>query len=73
MGALFPTFRGTKEGQSVILVLAVSQVTLIQNNQYATLAYIGVACPKPHQPCSPPIGILHLTSSYINAEFPNTR
>ena len=43
MGALFPGFRGTKEGQSVLLALAVSQVTLIQNNQYAKVSYFGMA------------------------------
>ena len=38
MGDLFPAFRGTKEGQSVLAV-NVSQVTIIPNNQYATVAY----------------------------------
>lgn len=37
-------------GHSVVLVLADSDVTLIQNNQYITWAYLGAACPKPHQP-----------------------
>lgn len=32
MEALFLAFRGTKEGESVLLALAVSQITLIQNN-----------------------------------------
>ena len=39
-GELSPVFRGKKEGQSVFLSLAVSQVTLIQNNQYAKVEYI---------------------------------
>lgn len=43
MGRLFPTFRGWREGQS-FLALALSQVTLIKNNHYATLAYLGVVC-----------------------------
>lgn len=33
VGALFLAFRGTREGQSVLLALAVSQITLIQNNK----------------------------------------
>lgn len=37
-------------GHSVVLVLADSDITLIQNNQYITWAYLGAACPKPHQP-----------------------
>ena len=49
MGGLFPAFRVTKEGQSVLLALAASQVTLIQNNQYAKLAYFGVAYSAPIQ------------------------
>ena len=40
-GVLFPALRGTKEGQHVLLGLALSQVTLIQNNQYAKVAYLG--------------------------------
>ena len=43
MADLFPTFRGTKEGQSVLLALAFSQITLIKNNQYAKVVYLGVA------------------------------
>ena len=35
MGVLFSALRGTKEGQLVLLGLAFSQITLIQNNQYA--------------------------------------
>ena len=49
MGALFPAFRGTKEGQSVLLAMAVFQVSLILNNEYAKVAYLGATCPKPHQ------------------------
>lgn len=36
MRDLFPAFRGTEKSQSV-LKLAVSQVTVVQNNQYATV------------------------------------
>ena len=50
MGYLFPDFRGTKEGQSVLLALAVSQVTLIQNNQCAKVAYFRVAYSAPLHP-----------------------
>lgn len=39
--------KGTKEGQSVLLGLAVPKS--IQNNQYAKLTYCGAACPEPHQ------------------------
>ena len=41
MGVLFPAFRGTKEGQSNLFAPAVSQVTLIQNDQYAEVRYVG--------------------------------
>ena len=37
MTDLFPAFRGTEKGQRVLLKLAVSQVTIDQNNQYATI------------------------------------
>lgn len=47
MGNLFPAFRETKEGQSALLVLAASQVTLIQNNQYAIVEYFRAACHEP--------------------------
>ena len=47
-GNLVPAFRGTEEGQSV-LALAISQVTLIRNTQYAKVAYVGMACPESHQ------------------------
>ena len=30
-----------EEGQSILFTLAVSSVSLIQNNQYATLAFLG--------------------------------
>ena len=41
MEDLYPAFRETKVAQSV-LALAVSQVPLIQTNQYAKVAYFGV-------------------------------
>lgn len=53
MADLFSAFRGTKEGQS-ILALAVYHVTLIQNNQYATSAYLEVGCPTPFSACHLP-------------------
>ena len=34
-----------EEGQTVILASALLQVTVIQNNQYALEAHLGVACP----------------------------
>lgn len=49
MGDLVLAFRGTKEGQSILLVLPISKITLIQSNQNATLVYCGEACPKPHR------------------------
>ena len=42
-------FQGDREGQRVLLAPAVFQVTLIQNNQYSTLAYFELACPEPQQ------------------------
>lgn len=42
MEYLFLAFRETKEGQSV-LAPAVSQATLIRNNQYAKVADLGTA------------------------------
>lgn len=39
MGDLFPAFKGTGEGQSVLLAQAVSQVTLILNNPYTQVAF----------------------------------
>ena len=47
MGDLSPAFRRTKESKSVLLVLAVSQVPLIQNNQYAKVVYFGVTYSEP--------------------------
>ena len=38
-----------KKAHSIFLVPAVSQVTLVQNNPYAKVTYLGVACPAPHQ------------------------
>lgn len=40
-------FHGIKEGQSVLIVLAISRITLIQNNQHARVAYLGVAYTAP--------------------------
>lgn len=37
-----PAFGNKKEGQSGLLVSAISQVTLIQNNQSAKAAHFGV-------------------------------
>ena len=37
MGDLFPALRGTKKD-----LCTVSQTTLIQNNQYAKVAYLGM-------------------------------
>ena len=42
MGDPSSVFRGTEEGQRVLFALAVTQVALIQNNQYAKVAYFGV-------------------------------
>lgn len=57
-------FRGAKEGQRVLLGLAVSQVPLIRDNQYAALASFGVARPEPlyasrprHLPTVPAAGL----------------
>ena len=41
MGDLSPTFSGTKGGQQVLSVPIISEVHLIQNNQYAKVAYPG--------------------------------
>lgn len=38
--------RDRKAGQSISLALAVSSATLIQNNQYASVTYLGAACPS---------------------------
>lgn len=43
MADLFPAFMGTKE----VLAPAISQVSLIHNNQYAKKAYSGVAYSAP--------------------------
>ena len=37
---------GDQERRSVLLALAVSQVSLVQDNQYAKMAYFGAACPE---------------------------
>lgn len=46
-GEFISGFRETKEGQCVLLAPAVSQVTLIQNNQYAKVASFGMAYSAP--------------------------
>lgn len=48
VGHLFPAFRGSERGRCVLLAPA---VTLIQNNQYVTSAYLGAPCPEPHRSC----------------------
>ena len=57
MGDLFPAFRGTREGLSV-LALVVFQIASIQNNQYGIVAHLGwpalglyssSSCPGPLQ------------------------
>lgn len=51
-GNLVPPFRvgsravNREKGQTALLALAISQVSLIENNQYATLAYLEAACPE---------------------------
>ena len=47
-GRLTSYFHGDREEGQSVLGPAVSQVILIQNNQYSTLAYLGTACPGPH-------------------------
>lgn len=44
---LVPVFRGTKEGQGILLTSAVSQVISIQNNLYASVAYFKVTYSEP--------------------------
>lgn len=41
MQDLFPAFKERQEGQSALPALAVSQVTLIQNDQYVKMSYFG--------------------------------
>ena len=48
MGDLFPVVRETEKGLSRLL-LAHSQVALIQRNLYAIVVHLGVACPGPLQ------------------------
>lgn len=48
-GDLFPVFRETERGHSVLLVPTVFQVTLVQDNQDAKVAHCGAACLEPHQ------------------------
>ena len=45
MRNLFSALKGDRGGSDVLAV-AVSLVTLIQNNQYATVAYFGVTFPS---------------------------
>lgn len=47
-GRFIPCLQGNKDGQRV-LALAVSQVILIRNRQYATLVYFGVSAQSPIQ------------------------
>lgn len=44
---LFPTFRGTEEGQDFLIASAISQTASIQKNQDATTAYFGAAAVSP--------------------------
>lgn len=46
-GNLYPPLRETKESKSVLLTLAISQVPLIQNYQYAKAGYFGAAYSGP--------------------------
>ena len=56
MAALFLLSGGQREeSQSILLALVVSQVTLIQNTQYAAFVYFGAMCPEPHQDQFPPL------------------
>lgn len=43
-GVLFHGFKKKKEGQSVFSASSISYVPLIQNNEYAKVAYFGVIC-----------------------------
>lgn len=45
---LFPTFRGTKEGQDFLIASAISQTASIQKNQDVTTAYFGAAAVSPN-------------------------
>lgn len=47
MGDLSPTFRERKRDRNVPSAPAVSQVPLIQNSQYAQVAYSGVTYSEP--------------------------
>lgn len=47
MWEIYSCFQRDKEGPDCSFVPAIFQVTLIQNSQYATLAYFGAACPEP--------------------------
>ena len=52
-----------KESQNVPLVLAISYVTLIQNNQDAIVAYLGIICLEPQYHMIP-------NGSYLRALLP---
>lgn len=47
MEDLSPAFRGMKEAESVLLAPALSQVTVIQNNQHAKVVCLGIAYSAP--------------------------
>ena len=47
MGDLFPPFKGTEEGLSVLVPLVVFQGASIQDNQYAIGVHFGVAYTVP--------------------------
>lgn len=54
-GKFISCFQGDrKEGQSVLLLLAVPQVAFVQNNEYTTLAYFEANCPDLHHSRSLP-------------------
>lgn len=47
-GVFIPRFLGGKmPGLVYFFIQALSQITLIQNNQYIMFAYLGAACPEP--------------------------
>ena len=52
MRDLFPVFRGTEEGLSV-LAPAVSQRVSVQNNQYAIVVHFGASALGPHRGKNP--------------------
>ena len=52
-GRFLSCFQGTEEDQSVPLTLAISQVTLIQHNQYAKVVDLGTAYSAPPHEARP--------------------